>query len=554
MPKILKDFFNFKESREEFTLEKGSSFSCNSETVPIINPPKNIHLPFPILFKINMLVQHGCIPGPSLDYQFFRLVNPAIISIAYIEHALETLFHLKNTCYDPVKWLKQQYRKYHRSRTVPEPPQIAISDGLVYVRKIIITPSKIYFRGPEANLSNRVLRTYPDDIDNFVRVSFVDEDGEKLSASALSSKENRRTGVYTRILSILRNGMEIGEKKFVTLAFSNSQLQENSLWMFASRPGLDAADIRRGLGDFSALKNVAKYAARLGQSFGSSRMALHIDHSEVEEIPDVEIQKDGRKYVFSDGIGKICQELAEIAARKWGFQNYIPSAFQVRYAGYKGVVAVDPVSTVKLSLRNSMRKFESNSTSLDVMAVSKYQPCFLNRQLITLMSTLGIRDYVFERKQKQAVARLDAILTDPGSALDALDLMVSSKEYRKIIRELLLCGYRPNEEPFLSLMLQTFRASHLQQLRTRARIFIPDGRAMMGALDETATLQYGQVFVKYSASKDHHPDGYNVVQGKVVIAKNPCLHPGDMRVLEAVDVPALHHMVDCIVFPAKGKR
>ncbi|OVA10030.1 RNA-dependent RNA polymerase [Macleaya cordata] len=45
-----------------------------------------------------------------------------------------------------------------------------------------------------------------------------------------------------------------------------------------------------------------------------------------------------------------------------------------------------------------------------------------------------------------------------------------------------------------------------------------------------------------------------VVTGKVVVAKNPCLHPGDMRVLQAVNVPALHHMVDCVVFPQKGKR
>ncbi|KAI3880226.1 hypothetical protein MKW92_051043, partial [Papaver armeniacum] len=27
-----------------------------------------------------------------------------------------------------------------------------------------------------------------------------------------------------------------------------------------------------------------------------------------------------------------------------------------------------------------------------------------------------------------------------------------------------------------------------------------------------------------------------------------------MRVLQAVNVPALHHMVDCVVFPQKGKR
>jgi RNA-dependent RNA polymerase len=45
-----------------------------------------------------------------------------------------------------------------------------------------------------------------------------------------------------------------------------------------------------------------------------------------------------------------------------------------------------------------------------------------------------------------------------------------------------------------------------------------------------------------------------VVEEKVVVAKNPCLHPGDVRVLRAVDVKALHHLVDCVVFPQRGSR
>jgi RNA-dependent RNA polymerase len=47
---------------------------------------------------------------------------------------------------------------------------------------------------------------------------------------------------------------------------------------------------------------------------------------------------------------------------------------------------------------------------------------------------------------------------------------------------------------------------------------------------------------------------YFVVKSKIAVAKNPCMHPGDVRVLTAVDVPQLKHMVDCIVFPACGKR
>ena len=99
---------------------------------------------------------------------------------------------------------------------------------------------------------------------------------------------------------------------------------------------------------------------------------------------------DGNEYVFSDGIGKISLEFAQKVAKKCGY-DCTPSAFQIRYGGYKGVVAVDPTSCYKLSLRKSMQKYDSINTKLDVLACSKFQPCYLNRQLISLLSTLGIR-------------------------------------------------------------------------------------------------------------------------------------------------------------------
>lgn len=47
---------------------------------------------------------------------------------------------------------------------------------------------------------------------------------------------------------------------------------------------------------------------------------------------------------------------------------------------------------------------------------------------------------------------------------------------------------------------------------------------------------------------------FPMAPGPVVVTKNPCVHPGDIRRLEAVDVPQLHHLRDCIVFPSIGHR
>jgi len=554
LPNFQENFAYYKESEGRYVLESGSTFSCNLDLVPVVGPPPGVNLPYDILFRINMLVQNGYLAGPTLDNTFYRLVDPCKFDIAHIEHALEKLYHLKECCYEPSKWLQEQYIKYRTSRHPPKPPAISLDSGLVYVHRVQITPSKVYFCGPEINVSNRVLRHFSENIDNFLRVSFVDEELDKLfstdfSPRTSSANEDRRTGIYKRILSILRNGIVIAGKKFETIAFSSSQLRDNSIWMFASRDGLTAAYIREWMGNFDSIKNVAKYAARLGQSFSSSTETLSVGRHEMEMIRDIEVERGGVKYVFSDGIGKISAEFARKVALKCGCKGTSPSAFQIRYGGYKGVVAVDPTSSMKF----------------DVLAFSKFQPCYLNRQLISLLSTLGVTDRVFEDKQRQAVEQLDAILTEPLKAQEALDMMCPG-ENTNILMEMLMCGYKPDAEPFLSMMLQTFRASKLLELRIKTRIFVPDGRAMMGCLDETRTLEYGQVFVQFSGTR--HKEFYNdsimfsstgsdqrfVVEGKVVVAKNPCLHPGDVRVLRAVDVPALHHLVDCVVFPQRGSR
>lgn len=565
LPNFKMYFSYYEEVTDHFNLEDALSYSQNLDLVPIVQPQGGIEIPFKILFKVNHMVQNGTIMGPTLDTKFFESVNPRKHPIGYIERALEKMSHSQVSIFNPAEWLNEQYLKYNKLST--QPPSLALSDpGLVYTHRVQITPTKIYFYGPEINVSNRVLRHYSNDIDNFIRVSFVDEDCGKMFSTDLVARlsNEKHTKVYWRTLDALRNGITLGNKKFDFLAFSSSQLRENSAWMFASRKGLTASDIRKWMGDFNKIRNVAKYAARLGQSFSSSTETLTVEDYEVEKIDDV--KRNG--YCFSDGIGKISPDFAIRVAIKCGLKSLTPSAFQIRYGGYKGVVAVDPTSTRKLSLRGSMSKFDSRNNKLDVLAYSRYQPCYLNRQIITLLSTLGVKDRVFEEKQAEVVDQLDEILSEPGRALEVVELMFPS-EMTNIMKEMLLCGYKPNEEPFLSMLLQTFRAAKLFELRTKSRIFVPQGRSMIGCLDETGILDYGQVFVQvsryasdlfnsgsilYKHSACESDNNKAVITGKVVVAKNPCLHPGDVRILMAVDVPSLRHMVDCVVFPQRGRR
>ena len=111
-------------------------------------------------------------------------------------------------------------------------------------------------------------------------------------------------------------------------------------------------------------------------------------------------------------------------------------------------------------------------------------------------------------------------------------------------------------EPFLrSILLAVYRQKLGELLkRTRIEIDADKGRSMMGTADETGTLEYGEVFVQYSANLNRPGVETRVLTGTVVIAKNPCFHPGDMRKFRAVENPVLQHMVDVVVFPVKGER
>ena len=86
-------------------------------------------------------------------------------------------------------------------------------------------------------------------------------------------------------------------------------------------------------------RNVAKCAARMGQCFSSTYATVEVPLTGVKfNLPDIE----RNNHNFSDGIGIITRDLATEVAEKLKLDIDPPSAYQIRYAGCKGVVACWP--------------------------------------------------------------------------------------------------------------------------------------------------------------------------------------------------------------------
>lgn len=420
------------------------------------------------------------------------------------------------------------------------------------VKYAVITPTRIIYYLPELSVGNRILRQFG--CENFLRVRIRDEDIRKLIN--LPSMDT----VYARVKDLISNGIKLCDRSYNFLAMSTSQLHEHGCWLYStpsSNPLQDADFIRNWMGDFKNIRCIGKYAARLGQSLSSSLEVCEVN--EFKETKEIEKRQYGanggapKTHKFSDGIGKICPILANRireCMRPEDDKRPI-SAFQIRYRGYKGVVSVDPeLMGTELELRKSMKKFDSNYNKLDLLAFSKYIPCYLNRQIIVILSALGISDDIFMQLQDSMIKRVTQILVNNVIATQYVIQYYKINFNSHISYSALNYTY----DPFYKDLLKAIYSKQLNGLINKARVFIEKGRILMGVIDERRVLKEKEVFIQCSAGQSHKNDDNVIVEGKVAVAKNPCMHPGDIRVLNAVNKPELSHIVDCIVFPAKGKR
>ncbi|KAF5392927.1 hypothetical protein D9757_001219 [Collybiopsis confluens] len=504
---------------------------------------------------------------------------------------------------------------------------------------IVITPTRMMLEGPYATESNRIIRQYAGFEDHFIRVAFCDEDRLRMrwnreyddSRSFLNEQTDDAAEdeedpefeeeVYKdlpfleeRISNMLR-GFELAGRHFEFLAYSSSALRDHSVWFMTPfrhpRIGLVTAQrIRDTIGDFSVpidqeidpdnpplLWCPSKYAARLAQAFTSTESSVRIRRNEWEVMPDM-----GRKpYLHSDGVGTISEELGNeiwrvlcLAHPSRADHAIEPSAYQIRFLGFKGVVVVDreldkTSGGIRMRLRPSMRKFESNSADEADIEISDAfgtpLVAYFNKALVMILEDRGVKRESFMKlleDAKSAAHLVDESISECHSFLAShsfggafhLPWILEQLAKRNADIKSLTSTKTNIDTPFLQGLRHVSQMQVLKEIKFDARIPIPSSHLLVGVADEgpsyvtdssrldfdsdnTYCLAENQIFACVQRPGDPEPQ---YIKGACLIWRSPLVHPGDVQRVHAIGEPPAHkkclfrHLKNVVVLPSQGKR
>ncbi|RDA91943.1 hypothetical protein CP533_1312 [Ophiocordyceps camponoti-saundersi (nom. inval.)] len=515
-----------------------------------------VHLPFEVRYQLEVCVSRGIFNENTVTAEFLQTL--ADLKPADATRRLEFLADQKEQVFDPIQALLDSDASSYL-------PKSRLPHYCALMRKAVITPTSIRYSSPTVETSNRILRRYVHLQDRFLRIQFLDEEEQR----RIAFNEPQNDDIWKRMMRTLFWGIRIGDRLYEFLGFGNSQLRECGAYFFCPTEHTSCDEIRKWMGNFDHIRIVAKYAARMGQCFSTTREIRGICKPEVQRIPDVE--RNG--YCFTDGVGIISEFLAGFIIQEMDLDVLDnPTAFQFRMGGSKGVLAVWPQKAkgMVVKVRESQEKFEAEFNGLEIIRCARRATATLNRQTIPILECLGVPASAFTDLLNRQIREYERAMEEDSVAIGLLTKYVDEGQNTLVLAEMLEAGFHRQgiRELFTVNLLNLWRSWTLRLLKEKARIQVEKSAFLLGCVDETGTLRghsaategiggkdvetLPQIFVQLT---DHTQcDQTIVIKGVCIVGRNPSLHPGDIRVVEAVDVPQLRHLKDVIVFPSTGDR
>jgi RNA-dependent RNA polymerase len=540
----------------------GSSKSSSSFFEQMNN--EIVHFPFAVRYQLEACISQGCLHESNLSAAWAKKLldldtfmptsselNPNPRATKLLEKVLESKQRFWNAM--------DMFGLLSKVNTV----QKKVPWYCTMVRSATVTATTIYFNSPSMDTSNRVIRQFRHHEDSFLRVKFRDE---SYKGTIMNFGDDTCDELFTRVKRTMKNGIVVGDRRYEFLAYGNSQFREHGAYFFAPTSTLTTEMIRDWMGNFEGIKTVAKCASRIGQCFSTTRAMPN--SVAINRIPDIE--KNG--YCFTDGVGKISLFSAQITALEMGLSSFAddcPSVFQFRLGGLKGVLSVDPgLKGPLIEVRPSQEKFPASYKGFEICRISQFATAYLNQQIVLVLSALGVPDEVFVSMLRNMLSRLECAMSDQTIAIDMLLRNIDLNQSTVQLASMIMDGFMTTGDPFFMSCLYLWRAWSIKYLKEKAKIFVEKGAFVLGCVDETGILKghnnanpssdfthdvnlLPEIFIQITDSENK---GFKVIEEVCTIARNPSLHPGDTRVVRAVDVPQLRHMRNCVVLPSTGDR
>ncbi|KAL8828431.1 MAG: hypothetical protein Q9191_002589 [Dirinaria sp. TL-2023a] len=463
---------------------------------------------------------------------------------------------LSNFCYVLQREIRPNDQRW--VYTVPNLPSPSITNNLGFIKSIAVVSDRkrqeitLRFRRQFANRAVDM-----DALDCFISISFekfrlqYPLSNEYRTKSPEESQPTPPKESTEYIVRLLSSGIYINNVQYRFYGHSNSQLKSKTCFLCAASKEEISRKINV-LGDFAKIKTVAKLAKRIGLLFSAAEVASQLQPDRCQDIPDI----TQGNYKFTDGCGLISTHLARLLVQKLDirFRNnrYLPSVFQIRYRGYKGVLELEPnlKGRILAQFRDSMKKIENTpDLTFSVVEYSKpYSFGYLNDEIILLLEALGIPHSTFHQKQREY---LDFLSTAPRDARSAFRLL-SYLDEPHLAERVLMEGLESVEATVRGRINNEYSRMINKRDEQRCRILIPKSRLVFGVCDPRASLKSGECFLRITMDGDGVPR--TIVGTEVLVTRNPCLHPGDVQKFKAVQRDELVHLVDCIAFPTQGRR
>ncbi|PKY14080.1 hypothetical protein GLOIN_2v1581910 [Rhizophagus irregularis DAOM 181602=DAOM 197198] len=346
-----------------------------------------------------------------------------------------------------------------------------------------------------------------------------------------------------------------------------------------------------------------KFFSRISLGFSNSTPSIIFEQKEIRYVKDITING----CCYTDGCAAISPAAMKEVGEILGCHE-TPSAIQGRIGGAKGVWYIDPHKDLSgnkwIEIRESQIKYKHNFDSnfvhlrtLEVLhvACSPTSPGALNSQFIMVLANGGVSVSVFFTKMKNYIEKtksevvgcddpraLIAWMTkntnvmrkrlerlhdhfkdesddenneidssmDLGSEIYAMSGFPNSPSEKCI--QMLQAGFTPSTCPYLAKNLKIVLSSTLKSLFTKYRINIPSSRFLICIADPTKTLNPGEVFIQLNsgAGRDESTGlPFGIIEGEVILARNPCNLPSDIVKVKAVKNANLCDYHNVVVFP-----